>query len=434
MTKLTSSGVEPRTVRSGASRRLSPGLRIALVGVVAAIGLAGCGSTTSSSASTSATPSAIASSAAIPSATPALSPTAAPPLSFVATGSMHTARERATATLLKNGKVLIAGGEAQNGLPWTVYASAELYDPATGKFTNTGSMAAARGKATAIALSDGRVLIAGGEGCKNPKACRNIDGETIGDLASAEIYDPATGKFTTTGSMTDVTRNSAAALLPDGKVLIVGQVNSWGQLYDPATGKFVRTGEVGNFDVPFTATLLPSGKVLVTGHGAAPQLYDEASGKFTDISLELPAGTPKVAYDSQWVLRRGAPDTATLLKDGRVLLFDSGYLETYDPATGVCADAGFISPAGKWEQPTATLLADGSVLYEGGRVVGSDGNSTNTNVAILYDPTGGSSRKGSTQVAREYQTATLLQDGSVLIAGGEEANSKALASAELFKP
>ena len=116
------------------------------------------------------------------------------------------------------------------------------------------------------------------------------------------------------------------------------------------------------------------------------------------------------------------------------MLFDRGYLETYDPATGTCADAGFISPAGKWELPTATLLPDGSALYEGGSVVGSDGNSTATNAAVAYGPTGSSSRKGSTQVARVGQTATLLQDGSVLIAGGQDANDKALASAELFKP
>ena len=209
MTKLASTGADARTVRSGAPR---PGLRIALVGMVAIIGLTGCASTASTSSNPTATgtaTSASASSTVVPSATPALSPTAAPPLSFVATGSMHTARQDATATLLKNGKVLIAGGAAYSNAMATVYASAELYDPATGNFTNTGSMGAARADATAVALSDGRVLIAGGEGCKNPKDCRNINAESIGGLASAEIYDPTTGKFTTTGSMTESTGGGA---------------------------------------------------------------------------------------------------------------------------------------------------------------------------------------------------------------------------------
>jgi hypothetical protein len=404
--------------------------------MVAIIGLTGCASTASTSSNPTATgtaTSASASSTVVPSATPALSPTAAPPLSFVATGSMHTARQDATATLLKNGKVLIAGGAAYSNAMATVYASAELYDPATGNFTNTGSMGAARADATAVALSDGRVLIAGGEGCKNPKDCRNINAESIGGLASAEIYDPTTGKFTTTGSMTESTGGGAAVLLSSGRVLMA---DFWpnAELYDPASGKFTSSGTTVAASPPNTATVLPNGKVLVTTRENAPQLYDEASGKFTKISLTPPAGTPKATYDSQSVPRDGSLDTATLLSDGRVLLFDNGYVETYDPATGVCADAGFISPAGEWGSPTATLLADGSVLYQGGEFIALDQTTTYTQAAVLYSPTGGQLRKGSTQVARAGQTATLLADGSVLIAGGEDAKSKALASAELFKP
>jgi hypothetical protein len=410
---------------------LSPSLRFALVGMVAAIALAGCASTPGSSTDTGAA-TANTNPTVVPSATPALSPTAPLPLSFVATGSMHTAREYATATLLKSGKVLIAGGEAQSDLPWTVYASAELYDPATGKFTNTGSMAAARADATAIALSDGRVLIAGGQGCPNPKDCRKIDGESIGYLASAEIYDPATGKFTSTGSMTDIVQSATSVLLPDGKVLIVDQANSWGQLYDPETGKFARTSKFGGFTEPVTATLLPSGKVLATGDGDA-DLYSEASGKFTKISLALPPGAPSSAPLGV-VIDRTTVYTATLLPNGRVLLFEGGYLETYDPATGACADAGFISPAGEWSGPTATLLPDGRVLFAGG---GSDRQlitGGDVDWAVLYDPSGGPEVTGSLGTARAAQTATLLQDGSVLIAGGEYDTGSALASAELFKP
>jgi WD40 repeat protein len=343
---------------------------------------------------------------------------------------MHTARGGATATLLKDGKVLIAGGgSVATFLNESAYASAELYDPSTGKFTKTGSMAAARAKATAIRLSDGRVLIAGGEGCPGSAHCANAGNganPAIADLVSAEIYDPTTGKFTRTGSMTGVTQVAEDALLPDGKVLIVGQDNSSAQLYDPATGKFVHAGKVADREAPITATLLPNGKVLVTGSSSdgldtVAQLYDEASGKLTTISL--------TACD------RDRPETATLLQDGRVLLFEGGgYLEIYDPATGACADAFAISPAGRGN-PTATLMSDGRVLFAGGQLVNPLSPAIQSaDTAWLYDPTGQPARTGTMHLARQDLTATLLPDGSVLIAGGEDSNQKPLASAELFKP
>jgi hypothetical protein len=296
-------------------------------------------------------------------------------------------------------------------------------------------MTAARAAATAVLLSDGRVLIAGGQGCADPKHCTNVAPEAMESLTSADIYDPATGKFTRTGSMTDVTQSAAAVLLPDGSVLIVGQANFWGQLYDPATGKFTRTGKVTGFTIPITATLLPGGKVLVTGDSLV-QLYDEASGNFTTISIVLPPGTPSAKYEDGKVIDRTRAHTATLLPDGRVLLFVSGYLETYDPATGTCADAGFISPGGEWIYPTATLLPDGLVLFEGGALVPDPvGGSISTKIALLYDPSSRQVSTGSMPVARLGQTATLLPDGSVLITGGgDNGNFNALASAELFRP
>ena len=433
MTQPTSAGIGAMCVRPR-SRSLSPGIRLALVGMVAAIGLAGCAGTASNSTATATTTSASTSSTDIPSPTPAPSPTAAPPLSFVATGSMQIARLDATATLLKNGKVLIAGGAKGLGMTDTILAEAELYDPATGKFTFTGSMTAARLSAAATLLSDGRVLIAGGNGCSEPKLCTNGSfGGGEERLASAEIYDPATGKFTATGSMGSPSWSGNATLLPDGRVLVSGP-DFPPELYDPTTGKFGATGQSVDIKSPVTSTLLPNGKVLLTGYAASPQLYDEGSGKFTDISITLPAGTPEATYDNHSVPRSGTLVTGTLLPDGRVLLYDNGYLETYDSATGICADAGFISPSGEWDWPTATLLADGSVLYQGGAYVARDKTGTYAQAAVLYSPTASQYRKGHTQEARGGETATLLADGSVLIAGGEDADSKALASAELFKP
>lgn len=126
---------------------------------------------------------------------------------FIPTGSLTTARYRATATLLTNGEVLIAGGLGATG---SAQSSAELYDPAAGAFTTTGSMATARNEHTATLLADGRVLIAGGAAATGLA------------LSSAELYDPATGTFIAAGSMTTARDVHTATLLQNGKVLIAG--------------------------------------------------------------------------------------------------------------------------------------------------------------------------------------------------------------------
>jgi hypothetical protein len=133
---------------------------------------------------------------------------------WVTTGSMTTAGVEASATLLQNGQVLAAGGSNGSGY----VASAELYNPATGKWTATGSMTTvhSEGAFTATSLQDGEVLIAGGQ---NPSSKA---------LASAELYNPATGTFSPTGSMTDARNNGTATLLPNGEVLMAGGFNSAG--------------------------------------------------------------------------------------------------------------------------------------------------------------------------------------------------------------
>ena len=149
-------------------------------------------------------------------------PGPAPAPEFVVTGSMTTGRFQHTATRLNNGMVLIAGGLPEfNG---TATASAELYDPATGKFTATGSLNTPREGHTATLLNDGTVLITGGA-------------DNTGNLtASAELYDPATGEFTFTGSMNAPRGDDTATLLNNGMVLIAGgQTTGGAQLPTPSS-------------------------------------------------------------------------------------------------------------------------------------------------------------------------------------------------------
>jgi hypothetical protein len=200
---------------------------------------------------------------------------------FTPTGSMTAARFDFTATLLRNGRVLVVGGsDMSDGID--NLASAELYDPSTGKFTATGSMVQGRAGHTATLLNDGRVLIAGGFG-----------GGTQ-PVASAEIYDPATGKFSSTGSMTVARQNHTATLLPGGKVLIAGGIDDMShvlasaELYNPATGTFTAAGSMTTAREWHAAVSLGDGRVLVTGGVgsnqttvlASAEIYDSASGHF----------------------------------------------------------------------------------------------------------------------------------------------------------
>jgi hypothetical protein len=208
---------------------------------------------------------------------------------FSPTGSMITARVGQTATLLSDGRVLIAGGFRVQGGPlvgiMVGLASAELYDPKTGKFSPTGSMITARVGQTATLLSDGRVLIAGGA----------TAGISVGKiLASAELYDPKTGTFSPAGSMITARGGQTATLLSDGRVLIAGGSDlrliaggsdspgdsfaggrlASAELYDPTTGRFSPTGSMTTAPVGQTATLLSDGRVLIAGGSdSSAELY-----------------------------------------------------------------------------------------------------------------------------------------------------------------
>jgi Tol biopolymer transport system component len=356
----------------------------------------------------------------VPTATPVPVPPRAP--SWAATGSMITPRAGFAAVLLPDGKVLAMGG--MNGTK--ALASAELYDPATGTWTATGSMVSHAGRGagwahmTATLLRDGRVLVAGG-----------VSG-TVLNLASAELYDPGTGTWTATGSMLTPRADHTATLLSDGRVLVAGgqpmRPVASAELYDPATGTWTATGSMGTVRAEHAATLLSDGRVLVAGGEFSPEPW--SSSNLSSAELYDP-GTGTWAYARSMSSAGGG--SPALLPDGRVLL-DGTPPQLYDPgtrswtATGGKVIAGFDGPD--------VLLANGGVLALGAAKPG-EYNPTRT-VAYLFDPGAGSwTAAGKLAVHRYGYTATLLPDGRVLVAGGSDAdaaNQNALATAELFDP
>ena len=156
-----------------------------------------------------------------------------------------TARGSQTATLLTNGKLLVAGGQTNGGFS---SAAAELYDPATGIWTSAGSMNAERAHHTATILPNGKILVAGGNSSAN------------GPLASAELYDPVTGTWTLTGTMISRRSSHTATLLPNGQVLVVGgkrdhnKASSDAELYEPGTGTWTATSPMNKDRATHTAT------------------------------------------------------------------------------------------------------------------------------------------------------------------------------------
>jgi hypothetical protein len=364
-----------------------------------------------------------------PSAGPSSTVVPAPVPSWTATGSMGMARGGFSATLLPDGKVLAAGGDAM--VEGVDTASAELYDPATGTWSATGSMATARAGHSATLLPDGKVLVAGGG--------RQSDAYTW--LASAELYDPATGIWTTTGSLATSRVGHTATLLPDGKVLVVGGETdsaafpgnpvgvASAELYDPATGSWAPAATMPSQRFGHTATLLPAGKVLVAGGaccGASPEPL--ASAELYD-----PATDTWIATGSMSTQRVG--HTATRLIDGRVLVTSGGQAELYDPGTGAWTPTGtMVAPYGAC---SATLLLDDKVLVAGGidRHLNA-GDGAPVAAAELYDPATGTWSATASMVTPRCGTATRLIDGRVLVAGGDapKGPSGLGTSAELYDP
>lgn len=287
---------------------------------------------------------------------------------FTPTKNMTTARVGSAAALLPSGKVLIVGG-------WYVTDTAEIYDPATRTFAATMKMSQKRARPTATLLNDGTVLITGGE----------VNSDTLAATASAEIFDERVGKFTPVSAMHMPRSTHTATLLTDGRVLIVGgakgreEVTDTAEIYDPGTRSFTLVGRMSVPRYKHAACLLGDGSVLVVGG----------------------------SDEKDW---KGAYDSA----------------EVFDPRKNAFAAAGRMSE-GRFKLPPEAAAVGGKIVVFGGAAG-----------AAVYDE---KSRKfesveASADTERFYPSATALKDGRVLLAGGYPKHPPfdATRSAWLFVP
>lgn len=325
------------------------------------------------------------------------------------TGNMVMPRCFHTATLLGDGRVLMAGGNTGN----TVVASAELYDPSTGTFSLIGQMSMPRAAHTATLLADGRVLIAGGA-----------------ESPSAELYDPTTGTFTPTGSMSTARAAHTATLLPDGRVLVAGGDDPTtgsdllsADLYDPIAGTFMPTGSLHRaWYLAGGATLLADGTVLV-----GEEIYDPSTGLFTDTGYsghDFDFTTTLVANGTAFIAGGGDSDAGISVSQ----------TDLYDPANTTFAAAPRMT-LGRFYH-TATLLPSGIVMIAGGASYDVGPYQAYLASVEIYDFSSGTfGWIGNMNAGRQIHTATLLGDGRVLLAGGVGAPGySALATAEVYTP
>lgn len=332
------------------------------------------------------------------------------------TGSLTFGRHEHTATLLSDGSVLVVG---------SILAAAERSDPDTGAWIEAEIARDSLLGQSATLLTNGSVLVAGG---------------SEGVRRATWLYDPAADVWSPTGLLSKGRDGHTATMLADGRVLVAGgyffkhgrpRPTASADTYDPATGRWQRTGPLTSARILHTAALLSDGRVLVVGGAsrnlaplASAEIYDPQTGLWTAVA---PMSEARIQH------------TRTVLPDGRALVVGGS------PRPLISAGAEMIDPrTGEWSQTaplpdartshTATLLRDGRVLVAGG--VGLDnpvGTSEFLSTVAVYDPTIGLwTPTDPMSVARVEHTATLLGDGRVLVAGG--LGPEAARTAEIYDP
>lgn len=312
-------------------------------------------------------------------------------------------------------------------------APAEEPQPAVGSWSEAPSLSSVRGSADAVALSDERILVAGGGVGSVP-------------VAATEIFDPDAGEWSQAGDLAQPRRGHRAVRLDDGRVLVAGglaegQLLASAEVFDPETGSWEDVADMGQPRLGHTMTVLRNGRVLVAGgtgesgaaSGGSQTVRPEASAEVFD-----PA-------ENEWtpvgdMLDGRFEATATSLEDGRVLIAGGlgprngdvaplASAELFDPATDSFSRTGAMDD--ERTNHAAVTLADGKVLVSGG-----DAGQASRGSAEVYNPTRGSwVPAAGLSEARQGHTATLLGNGDVLVAGGEDATAgtrRSLAVAERY--
>ena len=329
-------------------------------------------------------------------------------------GTLAPARYAHTATLLNNGKLLVAGGTISDS---NSFNSCALYDENDNSWSTAGSMISGRAFHTATRLSSGKVLVVGGY--------KYNSGAT---LNSVELYDPVANSWSAVSALATARAGHAAVLLANGKVLISGGEAAVGvyltsaELYDPATDTWVEVDSLSVTRSRHTATLLNNGKVLVAGGGndsndiKTAEIFDPGSNNWSS------AGTLVNGHDSA---------TATLLVDGKVLLVGgkgTPSVERFDPSTATWSTVASLPT--RSSNHAATLLSDGRVLVTGGFDSLEFSSATE-----IYDPALDTWESGSSlSVARSFHTATLLLSGKVLVSSGGTNCSGSVYSCSYYAP
>jgi hypothetical protein len=331
---------------------------------------------------------------------------------------MSVPRSAHTATLLQDGRVLLAGGMISVRGDEVLTASTEIYDPQTGTLTPGGNLSMPRAGHTATLLKNGDVLITGG-------------GNERGNLNSAELYRAATRDFIPISPMRVPRERHAATLLPDGRVLITGgtivQPSDEAEIYDPTSRAFLAGPRLHARRAAHSATPLKDGRVLLAGGAASletalrsVEIYDPASNTFSEAGPLLASRYKHAAVrlEDDRVLLLGGSDERDW--DGR-----RNSVEVYDPGSG---HSQFVAPLhrARFKFPSAVV-----VTPQGGVLVGGAGRRVE-----IYDAARDRFTVSGGSVEDEwfYATATALADGRVLIAGGYNSSLYPTDQAWLYQP
>jgi len=343
------------------------------------------------------------------------------------------------------GGIVLAGGGVGSLLSATGLQSSERYGFRDLERSAGPALTAARALAAAIELPDGRTLLAGGL-------------DSAGNaLASCEVYDPAIDNFVPTGPMGSARVGHGATLLPDGRVLVAGGTTTLAdvtaaitstlrsaEIYDPGTGSWTSTGNIGGFRLGPALHTLSNGQVMVSGgvqvaffagiplnvaSTTACEFFNPTNGTWSN----APAMRAPRAYHQ---------DNQVTLNDGRLLLTGGALVpnllgaanaapvadaEYYDPASGIWTAANLGQPRAAH---TATLLADGRVLVAGGGQ-GTLQNPIAVDSTEIFDPTTNAWSNGpALQSPRLGHAAFRTPDDLVVLIGGQGPTGATVTSAE----